>query len=82
MAAPPTEQSERSHQTIRAFSDRSRQQHPGDIMSRGLGKKVALDRHREREAEELRDQWNMFLLEGREITTRYGEQLKASNAFC
>ena len=51
-------------------------------MSRGLGKKVALDRHREREAEELRDQWNMFLLEGREITTRYGEQPKVSNAFC
>ena len=70
MATSPIKQCNGEHQITRAFSDISRQQHPGDILSRGLGKKVAMDRYREREAGELRDQWNMFLLEGREMAAR------------
>jgi hypothetical protein len=55
---------------VRTFSDELSHKNPGDPLSRGLSTKVALDREREKRLAELRDQWNMFLLEGREIAVR------------
>ncbi|KAI4167237.1 MAG: hypothetical protein LQ343_007373 [Gyalolechia ehrenbergii] len=44
---------------------------PGDALSRGLATKTAVDGLRERRLGALRDQWNLFLVEGREMATQF-----------
>ncbi|KAL9045746.1 MAG: hypothetical protein Q9214_001262 [Letrouitia sp. 1 TL-2023] len=43
---------------------------PGDTLNRGLAAKVAIDERHEGRLAALRDQWNLFLLEGREMAIR------------
>ncbi|KAI1344528.1 hypothetical protein F5Y15DRAFT_424676 [Xylariaceae sp. FL0016] len=56
---------------VRSFSDDLQSKYPSNLLSRGLATKVAIDRHRENSnLASLQDQWNIFLLEGREIALR------------
>lgn len=71
MASRSATQHNRGNDVVATFSDDLRQQSPGNMLSRGLASKVAIQRHREKELGELRDQWNTFLLEGRDIAIRY-----------
>lgn len=64
-------QHDRSNDDVANFSDDLRQQSPSNMLSRGLASKVAIQRHRENELGGLRDQWNTFLIEGRDIAIRY-----------
>lgn len=52
---------------VRSFSDDLSNKNPSDALSRGLATKVAVDREHEKKMAALRDQWNLFLLEGREM---------------
>lgn len=56
-----------SHWLVRSFSDDLSQERPGDALSRGLAAKVVHDGHNESRLAALRDQWNLFLVEGREM---------------
>lgn len=56
-----------SNWLLRSFSDDLQEETSGDALNRGLATKVAVDRHRERQPTALRDQWNLFLLEAREM---------------
>lgn len=71
MASSSVIQQKSNNEPLDAFSDDLRHQSISDMLSRGLASKVIIDRHREKELGELRDQWNTFLLEGREIAIRY-----------
>ncbi|KAI0415251.1 hypothetical protein F5X98DRAFT_230062 [Xylaria grammica] len=55
-----------SSQLVRSFSDDLEKQAVGDALTRGLVAKVSLDRQRERNAA-LQEEWNHFLIEGREL---------------
>lgn len=56
-----------SHWLVRSFSDDLSEERPGDALSRGLAAKVVHDGHHESRLAALRDQWNLFLIEGREM---------------
>lgn len=56
-----------SHWLVRSFSDDLSEERPGDALSRGLAAKVVHDRHHDSRLAALRDQWNLFLIEGREM---------------
>ena len=55
---------------VRSFSDELQKKTPGDALARGLAAKIIHDEHREDQLAALRDQWNLFLLEGRELAIR------------
>lgn len=59
-----------SHWLVRSCSDEIFEKMPGDALSRGLATKTAVDGLRERRLGALRDQWNLFLVEGREMATQ------------
>lgn len=67
MANGPESEPGPSNWLVRSFSDELHEKSPGDTLSRGLATKVAVDRHREAQLGTLREQWNLFLLEGREM---------------
>ncbi|KAK8016969.1 hypothetical protein PG993_015158 [Apiospora rasikravindrae] len=56
-----------TQQLIKSFSDDIRQDHPGDLLSRGLSTAVAIDRQREKDSASIREQWNFLLAEGRQF---------------
>ncbi|KAJ8133472.1 hypothetical protein O1611_g154 [Lasiodiplodia mahajangana] len=56
------------NELVQRFSDGRRQSEPGDTMVRGLATRTVLDNRREDQFAALQDQWNMFLLEGRELS--------------
>lgn len=60
-----------NQQLIRSFSDNLRQDNPGEIIGRGLSTAIAIDKQRERNSAALRDQWNVFLAEGRQLAIEY-----------
>ncbi|KAL8707334.1 MAG: hypothetical protein Q9220_007624 [cf. Caloplaca sp. 1 TL-2023] len=62
---------------IRTFSDKISEDDPGDILNRGLATPVATDRYSERRVAELRDQWNLFLIEGQEIAVEFAPEEEA-----
>ena len=52
---------------VRNPSDEMRNNNSSDVLIRGLATKVSGDRAHEQRLATLRDQWNLFLLEGREM---------------
>jgi len=54
-------------QLLQSFSDGLRQGCESDVLSRGLSTTIAIDRQREKNLAALKDQWNMFLSEGRQL---------------
>lgn len=59
-----------SQRLLRNFSDEFQEKSPGDVVARGLAVKVAVDRQRERYPTTLRDQWDLFLLDARDMALR------------
>ena len=54
---------------LRTFSDEFQEKNPGDVISRGLAAKVAIDRQSERYPT-LPEQWDLFLLDARDMALR------------
>lgn len=67
MADPISEPNQR---LIRSFSDTLREEMPADALSRGLAARIAIDGNQEDQLAALRDQWNLLLLEGREMAVQ------------
>ena len=60
-----------SNRLVRTFSDELQQKRPGEALSRGLAAKVALDRHRDGHYKRQQQQWDVFLLDAREMAQAF-----------
>ncbi|KAI1119340.1 hypothetical protein F5Y14DRAFT_457659 [Nemania sp. NC0429] len=66
----PGQEGDPPSQLVKSFSDDLQRTGPGDTLQHGLAVQVAVDRQQEENIAILRDKWNFFLLEGRDLAQR------------
>ncbi|KAJ1323734.1 hypothetical protein MN608_10979 [Microdochium nivale] len=67
MERPDSRTVEPGFQLVRAFSDEFRQDSQSNILGRGLSTAIITADQKQENLAHLRDQWNVFLLEGRKL---------------